>query len=162
MFDPNDKSFDSLSLSYEPFPDGRHLVFVSEVKSFTSKGGKGAIEFAFTVHDPASKARGKTLRFQRYWTSDKALPRLVQLCRSCHKQVPPFKFNDDTSIADALLDQIVVLEVTSRKEVYEGKEQIRTEAKTHIKPTAADLARLVEEYGESMLPPIDGDDEAPF
>jgi hypothetical protein len=159
MFDPNDKSFDSLSLTFEPFPDGRHLCFVSEAKSSTSKSGKVAIEFAFTVHDPASKFRGKTLRFQRYWTSEKALPRLVQLCRSCVRQVPAFKFTDDASIADALLDQIIVLEVASRKEVYEGKEVIRTEAKTHIKPSAADLARLVEEYGSSMLPPIDGDEE---
>jgi hypothetical protein len=156
-FNPNDSSFDKLSLSYSPFPEGTHLVFISDATAYTSNGGSKAVEVEFTVHDPASKARGRVLRFQRYWTSDKAISRLVKLCRACARKVEAFDLHNEDEIRDALLDQIMVIQVRHKQETYNGKDQTKVEADNVRQATPVELARLREEYGETMLPPIEGE-----
>jgi hypothetical protein len=158
MFNPNDNKFDKLDKVFEPFPAGRHLVFVSDAKPFVAKSGSTAVEFEFTIHDPASAYRGKTLRFARFWLGEKSLWRLARLCRSCSNPVGPFDPNDARSVEDALLDRILVIEVEHKQEVYEGKQRTREEVKSTEQPTKQDLARLLEEFGESLLPPVSDED----
>ena len=43
-FNPNDTSFDKLSLSYSPFPEGTHLVFISDATAYTSSVGSKSVE----------------------------------------------------------------------------------------------------------------------
>jgi hypothetical protein len=155
MFDPSDKSFDNLDRVFQPFPPGRHVVFISDAVPFVSKAGSAAVQLEFTVHDPASPARNRVLKFQRLWTSDKALHRLVKLCRSCTPKVGPFDTKDATSVQAQLLDRVLAVEVVHTRDTYLGKETTREEAKDFHTLTAAEAARLVEEYGSSMLPPLD-------
>jgi hypothetical protein len=81
IFDPSQFKPDNLTL--ENFPLGRHVVFISDAKPHTSKSGTQAIEIDFYIHDPASPHKGRSLRFSKFWTSEKALPRLANLCRAC-------------------------------------------------------------------------------
>lgn len=165
MFNPFDNKFDKLDKVFEPFPAGRHLVFVSDAKPFVAKSGSAAVEFEFTIHDPASAYRGKVLRFARFWTGEKSLWRLARLCRSCSTPVSAFDLADSRSVEDALLDRILVIEVEHKVETYEGKQRNREEVKSTEQPTKQDLARLAEEFGASMLPPVadeDGFEDGPI
>lgn len=160
MFNPNDKQFDNLDRVFQPFPPGRHVVFISNAAPCTSKAGTTGVELEFTVHDPASPARNRTLRFQRLWTSEKAIHRLVKLCRSCTPKVGPFDTKDATSVQEQLLDRVLAMDVVHTQDTYNGQQRTREEAKDFYTLTAAEAARLVEEYGASMLPPLD-DESAP-
>ena len=154
MFNPNDNKFDKLDKVFEPFPAGRHLVFISDAKPHAAKSGSEAVEFEFTIHDPASKSRGESLRFSRFWTGEKSLWRLARLCRSCSTPVSAFDPRDARSVEDALLDRILVIEVEHKSEVYEGKQRLKVEVSNTTQPSKDDLIRLREEYGDSMLPPV--------
>lgn len=160
VFDPSDKIFDAIERKYTPFPAGQHLVFISDVKPFVSEKGSEAIEVSFTIHDPASKFRGRTLRFQRFWLSEKSLWRLARLCRNVHGKISAFDPRDASSIDEALLDRIVVITVETKVETYKGKEITREEAKDFSTPSVAELSRLREEYGASMLPPSEASSES--
>jgi hypothetical protein len=169
MFDPSDKAFD-IQRSLEPFPQGRHLVFVSDVKPFVSQKGSEAVEFEFTCHDPRSKARGRRLKWQRFWLSEKSLWRLARLCRSCVTMPAAFDPRDSKALDDALLDQILVISVKHQSETYQGKARLREDIDTTERPSADDLEALREAYGSTMLPPADepadepadNHDEIPF
>jgi hypothetical protein len=161
MFNPFDNSYDKLNLEYTPFPAGRHVTFISEAILHESKTGKKAVEVTFTVHDPASPNKGKTLKFQRYWTSPNAIWRLANLCRCCHQKVEPFDISDENKVQSALLDQIVVIDVKHSKEVYNGKERTNVDVDRHFVLTSEETSRLREEYGDSMLPPLDGEESTP-
>lgn len=156
MFDPSQFKPDNLSL--ESFPLGRHVVFISDAKPHTSKSGSQAIEIDFYVHDPASPHKGKALRFQKFWTSEKALPRLASLCRACATPVAAFDLSDPKAIEGALIDQILSFEAKAKTEVYQGESRTRIEADRFNRITAEEARRLREEYGPSMLPPIQSDE----
>ena len=158
MFNPNDNKFDKLDKVFEPFPAGRHLVFISDAKPHAAKSGSEAVEFEFTIHDPGSASRGESLRFARFWTGDKSLWRLARLCRSCSTPVSAFDPRDARSVEDALLDRILVIEVEHKTEVYEGKQRQKVEVSNTYTPSQSELTRLREEYGDSMLPPVADDD----
>jgi hypothetical protein len=162
MFNPFDNSYDKLNLDSSPFPEGRHLVFISEAGLHISKNGKPAIEVTFDVLDPNSASHGKRLRWVKYWTSTPSLWRLANLCRACHTKIGPFDMSSEVSIKEALLDQILAITVTHKKEDYNGKEKLRIEPEKHEQITPDEAARLREEYGDTMLPPLsEADDDAP-
>jgi hypothetical protein len=112
IFDPSQFKPDNLSL--ENFPLGRHVVFISDAKPHTSKSGSQAIEIDFYIHDPASPHKGRSLRFSKFWTSEKALPRLANLCRACATPVAAFDLSDPAAIEGALIDQILSIEAKAK------------------------------------------------
>lgn len=158
IFDPSQFKPDNLSL--ENFPLGRHVGFISDAKPYTSKSGSQAIEIDFYVHDPASPHKGRSLRFQKFWTSEKALPRLASLCRACATPVAAFDLSDPKAIEGALIDQIVVFEAKAKTDNYQGETRTKIEADRFQRISGEEARRLREEYGPTMLPPITGD-EAP-
>jgi hypothetical protein len=154
-------------LAPKSLPDGEYLVFVSEAFPDHSKSGTAFVEVTFTVHDPANPAKGRSLKFNRFWLSEKALPRFVRFLRACGS-VKPFDAQNKTAVEEALLDRIVRITVKTTSEEYKGERRDKTEAAFFAPPNKADLQRLREEYGETMLPPLDGDghsdelDDTPF
>jgi len=156
IFDPSQFKPDNLTL--ENFPLGRHVVFISDAKPHTSKSGSQAIEIDFYIHDPASPHKGRSLRFSKFWTSEKALPRLANLCRACATPVAAFDLTDPKAIEGALIDQILSIEAKAKTETYQGETRTRIEADRFQRITAEEARRLREEYGPTMLPPITGDE----
>jgi hypothetical protein len=156
IFDPSQFKPDNLTL--ENFPLGRHVVFISDAKPHTSKSGSQAIEIDFYIHDPASPHKGRSLRFSKFWTSEKALPRLANLCRACATPVAAFDLSDPAAIEGALIDQILSIEAKAKTETYQGETRTRIEADRFQRITAEEARRLREEYGPTMLPPITGDE----
>lgn len=156
IFDPSQFKPDNLSL--ENFPLGRHVVFISDAKPHTSKSGTQAIEIDFYIHDPASPHKGRSLRFSKFWTSEKALPRLANLCRACATPVAAFDLSDPAAIEGALIDQILSIEAKAKTETYQGETRTRIEADRFQRISAEEARRLREEYGPTMLPPITGDE----
>jgi len=156
IFDPSQFKPDNLTL--ENFPLGRHVVFISDAKPHTSKSGTQAIEIDFYIHDPASPHKGRSLRFSKFWTSEKALPRLANLCRACATPVAAFDLSDPAAIEGALLDQILSIEAKAKTETYQGETRTRIEADRFQRISAEEARRLREEYGPTMLPPITGDE----
>ena len=156
IFDPSQFKPDNLSL--ENFPLGRHVVFISDAKPHTSKTGSQAIEIDFYIHDPASPHKGRSLRFSKFWTSEKALPRLANLCRACATPVAAFDLSDPAAIEGALIDQILSIEAKAKTETYQGETRTRIEADRFQRITAEEARRLRDEYGPTMLPPITGDE----
>jgi hypothetical protein len=156
IFDPSQFKPDNLTL--ENFPLGRHVVFISDAKPHTSKSGTQAIEIDFYIHDPASPHKGRSLRFQKFWTSEKALPRLASLCRACATPVAKFDLSDPAAIEGALIDQILSIEAKAKTETYQGETRTRIEADRFQRISAEEARRLREEYGPTMLPPITGDE----
>jgi len=157
IFDPSQFKPDNLTL--ENFPLGRHVVFISDAKPHTSKSGTQAIEIDFYIHDPASPHKGRSLRFSKFWTSEKALPRLANLCRACATPVAAFDLSDPAAIEGALIDQILSIEAKAKTETYQGETRTRIEADRFQRITAEEARRLREEYGPTMLPPITGDED---
>lgn len=155
QINPNDKVWDDKIVQSVALPDGEYVVFISDAKVDVSKGGTKNIEIEFTVHDPASKFRGKSLRFQRFWLTEKALPRLVSLLRAAGVN-HAFNAESEKEVEGALLDKILRIKVSTKNEEYNGEKRQKTEAGFFAKITAADRSRLVEEYGPEMLPPVDG------
>lgn len=155
QINPNDKAWDDKIVQSAALPDGEYVVFISDARVDVSKGGTKNIEIEFTVHDPASKFRGKSLRFQRFWLTEKALPRLVSLLRAAGVN-HAFNAESEKEVEGALLDKILRIKVSTKNEEYNGEKRQKTEAGFFAKITAADRARLVEEYGPEMLPPVDG------
>jgi hypothetical protein len=156
IFDPSQFKPDNLTL--ENFPLGRHVVFISDAKPHTSKSGSQAIEIDFYIHDPASPHKGRSLRFSKFWTSEKALPRLANLCRACATPVAAFDLSDSAAIEGALIDQILSIEAKAKTETYQGETRTRIEADRFQRISAEEARRLREEYGPTMLPPITGDE----
>jgi hypothetical protein len=156
IFDPSQFKPDNLSL--ENFPLGRHVVFISDAKPHTSKSGTQAIEIDFYIHDPASPHKGRSLRFSKFWTSEKALPRLANLCRACATPVAAFDLSDPAAIEGALIDQILSIEAKAKTETYQGETRTRIEADRFQRISAEEARRLRDEYGPTMLPPITGDE----
>ena len=156
IFDPSQFKPDNLTL--ENFPLGRHVVFISDAKPHTSKSGTQAIEIDFYIHDPASPHKGRSLRFSKFWTSQKALPRLANLCRACATPVAAFDLSDPAAIEGALIDQILSIEAKAKTETYQGETRTRIEADRFQRISAEEARRLREEYGPTMLPPITGDE----
>jgi hypothetical protein len=156
IFDPSQFKPDNLTL--ENFPLGRHVVFISDAKPHTSKSGTQAIEIDFYIHDPASPHKGRSLRFSKFWTSEKALPRLANLCRACATPVAAFDLSDPAAIEGALIDQILSIEAKAKTETYQGETRTRIEADRFQLISAEEARRLREEYGPTMLPPITGDE----
>jgi hypothetical protein len=156
IFDPSQFKPDNLTL--ENFPLGRHVVFISDAKPHTSKSGSQAIEIDFYIHDPASPHKGRSLRFSKFWTSEKALPRLANLCRACATPVAAFDLSDPAAIEGALIDQILSIEAKAKTETYQGETRTRIEADRFQRITAEEARRLRDEYGPTMLPPITGDE----
>jgi len=156
IFDPSQFKPDNLTL--ENFPLGRHVVFISDAKPHTSKSGTQAIEIDFYIHDPASPHKGRSLRFSKFWTSEKALPRLANLCRACATPVAAFDLSDPAAIEGALIDQILSIEAKAKTETYQGETRTRIEADRFQRISAEEARRLREEYGPTMLPPITGDE----
>lgn len=156
IFDPSQFKPDNLNL--ESFPLGRHVGFISDAKPYVSKSGSQAIEIDFYIHDPASPHKGRSLRFQKFWTSEKALPRLASLCRACATPVAPFDLTDPKAIEGALIDQILSFEAKAKTETYQGETRTRIEAERFNRISAEEARRLREEYGPSMLPPIQSDE----
>jgi hypothetical protein len=156
IFDPSQFKPDNLTL--ENFPLGRHVVFISDAKPHTSKSGSQAIEIDFYIHDPASPHKGRSLRFSKFWTSEKALPRLANLCRACATPVAAFDLSDPAAIEGALIDQILSIEAKAKTETYQGETRTRIEADRFQRISAEEARRLREEYGPTMLPPITGDE----
>ena len=155
MFNPNDAAWDSKLDTFAPgLPDGEHVVFIADASTGYSKSGTPFIELEFACHDPASPSRGKSLRFQKFWTSDAALPRLVRLCRAAGV-TKTFDVSTDASVQDALLDRMLRIKVTTKVEQYKGQSQSKTEAGFFDPLRPADRQRLVAQYGETMLPPLD-------
>ena len=157
IFDPSQFKPDNLTL--ENFPLGRHVVFISDAKPHTSKSGTQAIEIDFYIHDPASPHKGRSLRFSKFWTSEKALPRLANLCRACATPVAAFDLTDPKAIEGALIDQILSIEAKAKTETYQGETRTRIEADRFQRISAEEARRLREEYGPTMLPPITGDED---
>jgi len=157
IFDPSQFKPDNLTL--ENFPLGRHVVFISDAKPHTSKSGSQAIEIDFYIHDPASPHKGRSLRFSKFWTSEKALPRLANLCRACATPVAAFDLSDPAAIEGALIDQILSIEAKAKTETYQGETRTRIEADRFQRISAEEARRLREEYGPTMLPPITGDED---
>jgi hypothetical protein len=156
IFDPSQFKPDNLTL--ENFPLGRHVVFISDAKPHTSKSGSQAIEIDFYIHDPASPHKGRSLRFSKFWTSEKALPRLANLCRACATPVAAFDLSDPAAIEGALIDQILSIEAKAKTETYQGETRTRIEADRFQRISAEEARRLRDEYGPTMLPPITGDE----
>jgi len=156
IFDPSQFKPDNLTL--ENFPLGRHVVFISDAKPHTSKSGTQAIEIDFYIHDPASPHKGRSLRFSKFWTSEKALPRLANLCRACATPVAAFDLSDPAAIEGALIDQILSIEAKAKTETYQGESRTRIEADRFQRISAEEARRLREEYGPTMLPPISSDE----
>lgn len=156
IFDPSQFKPDNLSL--ESFPLGRHVAFICDAKPYTSKSGSSAIEIDFYIHDPASPHKGRILRFQKFWTSEKALPRLASLCRACATPVAAFDLTDPKAIEGALLDQILSFEAKAKADTYQGETRTKIEADRFNRITAEEARRLREEYGPTMLPPIQSDE----
>jgi len=175
MFNPNDAAWDAKLDTFAPgLPDGEHVVFIADASTGHSKGGTPYVELEFACHDPASPSRGKSLRFQKFWTTDKALARLVRLCRAAGV-AKAFDVEDEAMVQDALLDRMLRIKVTTKVEEYKGQSQSKTEAGFFDPLRSTDRQRLVAEYGETMLPPLDepgappaeqadpfSDDEIPF
>jgi hypothetical protein len=157
IFDPSQFKPDNLTL--ENFPLGRHVVFISDAKPHTSKSGSQAIEIDFYIHDPASPHKGRSLRFSKFWTSEKALPRLANLCRACATPVAAFDLSDPAAIEGALIDQILSIEAKAKTETYQGETRTRIEADRFQRISAEEARRLRDEYGPTMLPPITGDED---
>lgn len=149
-----DKAWDD-KVTPKSLPDGEHVVFVAEAFPDVSKGqGTPFVEVTFQVHDPASKFKGKTLKFQRFWTSEKAMPRFIRFLRACGA-TKPFDAENQKAVEEALLDRMLRITVKTSVEEYKGEKRNKSEAAFFAPLTPADKARLVEEYGETMLPPLD-------
>ena len=166
MFNPNDTQWDDKVSDSYGFPDGEHVTFISDVGVGFSNSGTPYVELEFTCHDPASKSRNKSQRFEKFWTSEKALPRLVRLCRAAGV-VKSFDLGDESSVQDALLDRLVRVEVKTKPDTYQGVTRMRSEVSKASRLKDSEKARLIAEYGETMLPALkDGDesldDVAPF
>lgn len=144
-------------LAPKSLPDGEYLVFVAEAFPDHSKSGTPFVEVTFTVHDPASPAKGRSLRFNRFWLSEKAIPRFVRFLRACGSTAV-FDAQDRKAVEEALLDRIVRITVKTTSDEYKGERRDKTEAAFFAPPTKSDVARLREEYGETMLPPLDGEE----
>lgn len=143
-------------LAPKSLPDGEYLAFISDAFPEHSKSGTPFVEVTFTVHDPASPAKGRSLRFNRFWLSEKALPRFVRFLRACGSTAV-FDAGERKAVEEALLDRIVRITVKTTSEEYKGEKRDKTEAAFFAAPTKSDVARLRDEYGETMLPPLDGE-----
>ncbi len=157
MFNPSDPTWDDQLGFSAGLPDGEHVVFISDAKAETSNSGTPCVVLEFYCHDPASKSFQKSLKHQRYWTTDKALPRFVQLCRVAGV-TKAFNLQDSASVADAMLDRLLRVTVKTKTDTYNGETRQKSEVR-FVKPlNTADRERLIGQYGETMLPAYaDGD-----
>jgi len=151
-----DKSWDDKIkvTSGNTIPDGEYTVFVLDAFPDLSKvAGTPFIEVSFQIHEPNSPQKGKILKYQRFWLSDKAMPRFIRFLRAVG-YLFPFDATDPKEVEKALLDRIVRMTVKTSSEEYQGKTTQKTQA-TNFRPlTAAEKAILVDAYGETMLPPL--------
>jgi hypothetical protein len=157
--DPNDKSWDDKVAGSGGgkgvLPDGDHLVFIAEAKLSTSKvNGTPSCEITFDCHDPLSPHCGKSLRYQNFWLTDAAMPRFIRMLRAfgCSATVDT---ESQQSINEHVLELMGKITVKSKKETFNGEEKLKTEAAFFSKLTGVERQRLVDEYGDTMLPPID-------
>ncbi len=84
-----DKSWDEkIKPSSVPIPDGEYTCFVLDAFPDVTKTGTQFVELAFQIHDPNSAQKGRILKYQRFWLSDKALPRFIRFLRVVGYLIP--------------------------------------------------------------------------
>lgn len=149
-----DKSWDEkIKPSSVPIPDGEYTCFVLDAFPDVTKTGTQFVELAFQIHDPNSAQKGRILKYQRFWLSDKALPRFIRFLRVVGYLIP-FDATDPKEVEKALLDRICKMTVKTSPNEYNGKTTMQTQAVNFRPLTAIEKAVLVDAYGETMLPPL--------
>lgn len=156
-----DKSWDDkVKPAGTPLPDGDYTCFVLDAFPDVTKSGTQFVEIAFQIHDPESPHKGRILKFQRFWLSDKALPRFIRFLRAAGYLIP-FDATDPKEVEKALLDRIVKMTVKTSPNEYNGKTTMQTQAVGFRPLSAVEKGVLVEAYGETMLPPLAEEMEIP-
>ena len=147
---------DKLKSGSAPIPDGEYSCFVLDAFPDTTKTGTPFVEMAFQIHEPNSPQKGRILRFQRFWLSDKAMPRFIRFLRAAGYLIP-FDATDPKEVEKALLDRIVRVTIKTTPNEYNGKTTMQTQAANFRPLNAIEKAVLIDAYGETMLPPLADD-----
>jgi len=154
-----DNSWDNKIKSDYSIPDGKYIVFISEAFPDKSKvQGTPFIEISFQIHEPNSKYNGRVIRYQRFYLSEKALPRFIKILRTIGS-TDPFNATDSVQVADALLDRICKVTVKNTVEDYGGEKKQKTQISAVEQLTNAERQMLIDEYGDTMLPPLATEEE---
>lgn len=156
-----DKSWDDkIKSNGAPLPDGDYTCFVLDAFPDTTKSGTQYVELAFQIHDPNSPQKGRILKFQRFFLSDKALPRFIRFLRVIGYLIP-FDATDLKEVEAALLDRICKMTVKTSANEYNGKTTMQTQAVNFRPLTIMEKAVLIDAYGETMLPPLAEGSDSP-
>lgn len=128
---------------------GAHIVAVHEVEAQVSQNsGKPMVTLGFTAIGPQDADKGKTLRFQHFSLSDKAIKNYVRLARAAG--MPATHDPELQKDVNAFLGKTLVIlnKLEKGKNGYEDR--VRMSKCRPLK--GAEKNGLVEAYGDSMLP----------
>jgi hypothetical protein len=152
MFNPSDSSWDE-KLKPKGVPDGEYVVFIADAWPDNAASGTPFVEFEFVIHDPRSTHKGRTIRYQRIYTSEKSLPRFVRLCRAAGV-AKAFDLADQASVRAVLVDRVLRIALKSKESTYKGKTELRQELDNFRPLTAEDAEALREAYDGDLVPPL--------
>jgi hypothetical protein len=96
-------------------PVGRHLVTVTRAGLFVSKAGKEAVEVTFEVADPSSPHRGRRHDNEKFWLTEAAAHRLVNLCLACDPDFPEFDERNDDEVHRAFVGRRVAVQIAAAR-----------------------------------------------
>lgn len=154
VIDPNSDQYDGGGI----LGAGDHVVFVNDIFPDVSKHkGTPFVEITYECHDPDSPHNGGTLRFQRYYITDKSTWRFVNVMRAARPDgCPPVDTDDADELVRELRDRALRITVEERKETYQGQTRTKREA-VDVQPLSADdEKRLRAAYGGHLIPPMEG------
>jgi hypothetical protein len=110
MFSPRNLASSSTSQNRD-LPVGRHLVTIADAGLFVTASGSEAVEVTFEVTDPASPHRGQMHDREKFWLSQRAAFRLVNLCIALDPDFPDFDERDPRAIFDAFVGRSVAVAI---------------------------------------------------
>lgn len=130
---------------------GKHIACVSDAVVKRSKSGNDMIVCNFTIIEPGSEDFGRSVRYEHYVLTDKALWKLADLSMAVG-QVEPWNPTDQDSVDRCLLGMPLVIEVEVYEETYKGDKKTRCKVAAHSRLNESQTNALFEAHGEFLIP----------
>ena len=135
---------------------GRHVVYVKKAVAGIAKSSKNPkVEVTFALHDPESPECGKELFYQNYTLVGRGAGRYSALCLAINPDMPIHNPTDQSELREHLIDKSLAVLVYHRRSMWEGQEKTKAEVKQHMRLDGTEAERLMEAYGEHMIPSTD-------
>lgn len=147
---PQSTEFDSKEFGIK---DGEHVFAISGCDVMTSQSsGAPYIQFEFMVVGPTDPEVLSELKFMSYFLSEKAVWRLVQLCRAVDPNMSTFDPTNRTELAKLMLGRVFVGNSRRTTETWNGKDRTKFSVDKPRPCTSAEHAELVDAYGDDEIP----------